>query len=353
MIGAALLQKAARLNRCHRVWLGWEADEERIARYLTGSASPTESDFVQAVAHWQDHKKSQPGAGDLKVDGILGLDSMRALYAEMSLPLPAGTPPSGPPPRPAWVDWIESPNHLSRMDHPITTIVIHATSGNQMSSAINGFLSGSPDGDKCGGTSAHYVIGRGGEVVQMVALDQAACHAGDPYNRFSIGIELVNVGQKLNRGAKVSMCAHEAKEGGMWKCKEWQDVKPVKALETYYRYSKGEWLTKNEYWVPYSEAQYTALVRLVRFLVSCIPTIQHITGHEHLSCWRKVVRRGKASFTKMRSDPGGVFDWPRLETALAGWFGGTICHQVDKYDKKTGKFRTGSCHLPVLKNLCS
>jgi hypothetical protein len=302
ILAAALLHKAVRLNRCHRVWLGWEADQERIARHLTGSDKPTEADFVQALARWQDQKRSQPGGGDLKVNGILGPDTLRALSAEMSLPLPAGMTSSGSPPRPAWIDWIESPNHLSRLDHPITTIVIHATSGNKMSSAINEFLNGSPSGDKWGGTSAHYVIGRGGEVVQMVALGRAACHAGDPY----------------------------------------------------YRYSKDDWLSKNEYWVPYTEAQYTSLIRLARFLVSCIPTIQRIIGHEHLSCWRrKVFSGGKVRFTKGRSDPGGAFDWSRLKTALAGWFGGTICHQVDKYDKKTGEFRPGNCHLPVAKGLCS
>ena len=103
--------------------------------------------------------------------------------------------------------------------------------------------------------SAHFLICRSGELMQFVPCGKRAWHAGvsswqgrPACNDFSIGIEL---------------------EGS-------DDV-------------------------PFSEPQYTALVRLTRRLKRAYP-IRHIAGHSDIAPGRK-------------TDPGSCFDWARY---LAG-----------------------------------
>lgn len=100
--------------------------------------------------------------------------------------------------------------------------------------------------------SAHFFLRRDGELVQFVECDRRAWHAGvsqwggrEHCNDFSIGIEV---------------------EGG--------DA------------------------VPYTDAQYAQLARLVRALARRYP-ISGIAGHEHIAQGRK-------------TDPGPAFDWSRL-----------------------------------------
>lgn len=104
--------------------------------------------------------------------------------------------------------------------------------------------------------SAHFFIRRTGEVVQFVATDQRAWHAGASMwngrvnrNDDSIGIEL------------------EGLEG-----------------ETFER------------------SQYAALVKLCQSLAFLHP-IEHIAGHEHIAPGRKF-------------DPGAGFDWAALQQGL-------------------------------------
>jgi N-acetyl-anhydromuramoyl-L-alanine amidase len=107
--------------------------------------------------------------------------------------------------------------------------------------------------------SAHFFVRRDGEVVQCVATDRRAWHAGrsswqgqDNCNDYSVGIEL---------------------EG-----------------------------SENDGFEP---AQYTALVSLLRALAQRYPALQAVAGHEHVAPGRK-------------TDPGPGFDWAVLQTQL-GW----------------------------------
>ena len=106
--------------------------------------------------------------------------------------------------------------------------------------------------------SAHFVIRRGGQVLQFVSCDRRAWHAGvsswrgrPQCNDYSIGIEL------------------EGLEGDS-----------------------------------FEPAQYRALVTLMRSLRRRYP-LQGLAGHEHVAPGRK-------------ADPGVGFDWPRLRRLL-GW----------------------------------
>ena len=108
--------------------------------------------------------------------------------------------------------------------------------------------------------SSHLLIRRGGRVVQYVPFHRRAWHAGvSSYkgrkrcNDYSIGIELEGTDRRA-----------------------------------------------------YADAQYRALVRIVRMLVRAYPTLAHerIAGHSDIAPGRK-------------TDPGPAFDWPRLRSALA------------------------------------
>ena len=101
------------------------------------------------------------------------------------------------PPR---IIFVASPNFSTRTK-PISAIVVHYTGSLTTESCVAWFQR--PESK----VSAHYVVGRDGNVVQMVADDKVAWHAGrsamapnasagDPaaepnVNAFSIGIELV------------------------------------------------------------------------------------------------------------------------------------------------------------------
>ena len=107
--------------------------------------------------------------------------------------------------------------------------------------------------------SAHFFIERDGQISQFVSCLQRAWHAGvssfagrDNCNDFSLGIELEGTDD-----------------------------------------------------LPYSEAQYDALVSLLQQLLAAYPalSVERICGHSDIAPGRK-------------TDPGPAFDWLRLRTAL-------------------------------------
>lgn len=77
----------------------------------------------------------------------------------------------------------------ARIDH----IVVHYTTSRNINGSISHFKTGTPR------TSAHYIVGQDGALVQMVADDERAWHAGNSQmNARSIGIEHVaKLGDKI------------------------------------------------------------------------------------------------------------------------------------------------------------
>ncbi len=92
------------------------------------------------------------------------------------------------------IEFIESPHYNRRpAGSKIWCIVIHATANSTLEGVIKWFQN--PQSF----VSAHYNIGKDGRIVQMVADELRAWHAGksvwkgiEDVNNFSIGIELVN-----------------------------------------------------------------------------------------------------------------------------------------------------------------
>jgi hypothetical protein len=97
-------------------------------------------------------------------------------------------------PRKPRVDRVESTGHRSsRGGRAIDHIVIHYTTSRNIEGSISHFKSGTPR------TSAHYIVGQDGKLVQMVADKDCAWHAGtSDMNLRSIGIEHVaRVGDRI------------------------------------------------------------------------------------------------------------------------------------------------------------
>jgi len=93
--------------------------------------------------------------------------------------------------------FVGSPHQNQRpKDAPIDTIVLHHTAGDSLDGTVRWFQMEKSQ------VSAHYTIGKDGKVVQHVSNYYRAWHAGksvdhfgrDNVNNFSIGIEMVNVG---------------------------------------------------------------------------------------------------------------------------------------------------------------
>lgn len=147
------------------------------------------------------------------------------------------------------IDFLESPNQSNRTPGTkITGILIHATASANFDGARDWMLR------PISKVSSHYLIGKDGEIVQLVKDEKRAFHAGlgkwdgtDDVNSMFIGIELVN---------------------------------------------------RNNNQDPYPEKQIDKLVELTVFLMSKHPELKlrNIVGHHQTAPQRK-------------TDPGLLFPW--------------------------------------------
>lgn len=159
------------------------------------------------------------------------------------------------------VEWRDhpSPNHARRGVPPrIDMLVLHYTGMASAEAALERLC------DEAALVSAHYVVGEDGTVWRLVPERRRAFHAGrscwegeSDLNLVSIGVEIVNPGH------------------------EWG-----------YR--------------PFPEAQMAAVERLCRDILARHPIPRHrVVGHSDIAPDRK-------------TDPGELFDWPRLARAGIG-----------------------------------
>lgn len=100
-------------------------------------------------------------------------------------------------PGPNKVVWVTSPHFNARpADAEIDTIVLHHTAGDSLAGTVKWFEMEKSQ------VSAHFTVGKDGSIVQMVSTFDRAWHAGASedirgrtnVNNFSIGIEIVNIG---------------------------------------------------------------------------------------------------------------------------------------------------------------
>lgn len=169
----------------------------------------------------------------------------------------------------------------------LDSLIIHYTAGrNALSSAK--FLA-----RKDVKASAHLVIGRAGEVYQLVPFDKVSWHAGKSkyggrigYNKYSIGIELDNAGPLNKVGSQYQA----------WFGKKYLESDVVKAVHRNERTAR--------YWHTYTERQLEVLAQIVELLVKEYD-LKQILGHEEISPGRK-------------QDPGPAFDLDRFRKNILG-----------------------------------
>ncbi|MDC3413233.1 LysM peptidoglycan-binding domain-containing protein [Terrihalobacillus insolitus] len=131
------------------------------------------------------------------------------------------------------------------------------------------------------GLSAHYMIGRDGEIYQLVDESRVAFHSGkgnlpefptyqNKMNEYSIGIELLAVG---TRDEMLSMMSG----------KTYDSINPSD--------------------IGYTDAQYRSLNLLLETIFDRYPSVlrnrKHVVGHDEYAPERK-------------TDPGSLFDWSRI-----------------------------------------
>jgi len=127
--------------------------------------------------------------------------------------------------------------------------------------------------------SVHFVVESDGAIIQQVPTNRRAGHAGkstfngrNDCNAFSIGIEIVNPGR---------MSRIDEKRARTWYGEELAiGLFGIQEVETP-QHGRGLWM-------PYSEAQIGAVLKLLTTLFRDIPTLNDITTHWYVSPGRKV-----------------------------------------------------------------
>ncbi len=166
------------------------------------------------------------------------------------------------------------------------TIVIHFTAGSSLASSVSVLTNADS------GVSAHFVVGRNGDIVQMLPTNKIAWHAGESHyegrsglNQYSIGIELDNAGQLKARGDGT----YESWFGEVYGENE------VLAAQHANQQSIG-------YWHKYTEVQIARTLSICKALCSYYD-ISTVVGHEEIAPARKV-------------DPGPAFPLQKFKALV-------------------------------------
>ena len=184
------------------------------------------------------------------------------------------------------VTFQKSPNQSDAIS-PIY-LLVHYTAGNTLDGAVSWFMN--PDAR----ASSHVVIGRDGRIVQMVAFNKRAWHAGkstwgklDGMNQYAIGIELVNAGKVRKR------------PDGKWV--NWANT-VLPDDEVSIATHKGEVTAAG--WHEYTQAQISA-ASSVASLLNATYHFTDVLGHDDVSPGRK-------------TDPGPLFPMQSFRSIVLG-----------------------------------
>ncbi len=182
-----------------------------------------------------------------------------------------------------------SPNQGGPLDGPTLLVMHYTVSGAGAKGVADYFTSPAAN------ASAHIVVGRDGDIRQVVPFNVKAWHAGKSVwrgrsncNDYSIGIEIDNWG-RLMRTAD-----------GQVRSATGKIVDPGQAVELTHRNE-----SKPALWEVYGETQMKALVEVTRLILAAYPTITEIVGHDDIAPLRK-------------SDPGPAFPMGRFTSLVGG-----------------------------------
>jgi len=187
--------------------------------------------------------------------------------------------------------WKErSPHSSGTLVNPSVLVIHYTGSGGGDGAGDVGWFK-----DPNSKVSAHFIVGRGGDISQVVETNRKAWHAGKSIwrgrsnvNDFSIGIEVDNWGILTPT------------TGGKFLNGYGRVVDGVVA---------GQAVHKNGgpkvWWEAYNEVQIKALIELIEAIQKAYPSIKEIVGHDDIAPGRK-------------TDPGPLFPWAKVRAATEG-----------------------------------
>ncbi len=182
---------------------------------------------------------------------------------------------------------VPSPNHSGEFKHgDLDTVIMHYTAGpykTSLKTLINPRVR----------ASAHVIIDRDGSITQLIPFNLIAWHAGKSYykgrsgfNKYSIGIEMVNSG-------------YLTKSGNIYRAWYGEAFNPSEVIEAIHRNQ-----TRPKYWHVYTPEQIDAAYDLVQLLIDTYG-IKMILGHEEIA-------------PKRKTDPGPAFPLDKFRERLLG-----------------------------------
>jgi N-acetylmuramoyl-L-alanine amidase len=185
----------------------------------------------------------------------------------------------------AEIPYIRSPNVGGTLDPKY--LVMHYTAGQTAEGAVSWLT------NKISKASAHLVVGRDGEVTQLVRFNRIAMHCGPSHwdgltgmSRYSIGIELDNAGRLKRSGGKWLA----------WFGKEYEDDD---VLQFAHKYD-----TKLFGWHTYTKKQINAALEIGSTLFEKYDLLD-VVGHDDIS-------------PKRKWDPGPAFPMHSFRSRIVG-----------------------------------
>lgn len=149
-------------------------------------------------------------------------------------------------------------------------LIIHYTANGSVSQTVKQFQNDRTD------VSAHLIVGRDGEVVQMVSFDRIAWHCGESawagisgLNRCTIGVEIVNWGPLK-------------KQSGKFLTWSGQEVAAEEVVQLPHRNDK-----KMRYWQTYTVEQLEVVFNICREVFRHYQLLD-VLGHDDISPGRKI-----------------------------------------------------------------
>ncbi len=208
------------------------------------------------------------------------------------------------------------PNFTPGRDgNSIDLIVLHYTAGGNPESTIFWFK------NPRSRASAHYLVARDGTIYQFVRDEDTAWHAGIP-PRPGLSAE-----ENRRREERARIIRPNQRGIGI-EIDNWGLLKKTRNgfLTWNNQLYQGEAIEIGEnYWEPYTEAQYQSLIKLVCYLCQKHsippsfppegPGIYH-RDPEVLASFRGIL--GHCSLDNTKLDPGPHFDWDKLANGLTG-----------------------------------
>ena len=176
---------------------------------------------------------------------------------------------------------LECPKNRRGLGEP-DMIILHYTAGTSAESSAKFLVR--PDVK----ASAHVVIGRDGQVIQLVPFNIEAWHAGkssyggrSELNHYSIGIELDNAGELQRVGDRYYSCFG-------------REYSPDQVYTT-------EEEGRARYWHSFTEGQFAVTEEICRLLKACYG-IKYLVRHSDI--------------TPRKTDPGPAFPFDELRKRL-------------------------------------